>query len=84
MKKLKTAISMDAELFQQADRLAKREGISRSELYSRAIRQLVEQERNRELLRRLDSAHATKLGPSEKNWLQLAKKRQAGLVKDEW
>lgn len=81
---MKTAISMDADLFQQADRLAKREGLSRSELYSRAVRQLVEQEQNKELLRQLDAAHTSPLTEPEKKWLQSAKRRHPALVKGEW
>ncbi len=38
---MKTAISIPDEVFQQADRLAAEMGISRSELYSRAVREYV-------------------------------------------
>jgi metal-responsive CopG/Arc/MetJ family transcriptional regulator len=40
---MKTAISIPDPLFQAADRLARRLGISRSELYRRAVRRFLEQ-----------------------------------------
>ena len=39
---MKTAISLPDELFQAADRLAKRLGLSRSELYQRALAKYLE------------------------------------------
>ena len=41
---MKTAISIPDAVFQQADRFAKRKAISRSELYTRAVRAYLEQE----------------------------------------
>jgi len=38
---MKTAISVPDEVFKQADRLASRQGRSRSELYSAAVREYV-------------------------------------------
>lgn len=39
---MKTAVSIPDELFEAADRLAEREGVSRSEFYARALRRYVE------------------------------------------
>lgn len=41
---MKTAISIPDAVFQQADRFAKRKAISRSELYTRAVRAYLDQE----------------------------------------
>ena len=41
---MKTAISIPDPVFRAADRIAKRKGISRSELYSRAVAALVREE----------------------------------------
>ena len=41
---MKTAISIPDAVFQQADRFAKRKAISRSELYTRAVRAYLERE----------------------------------------
>jgi hypothetical protein len=47
---VKTAISLPDSLFEQAERLAKRLGISRSELYQRAITAFIHQ-RSRDVVR---------------------------------
>ena len=41
---MKTAISLPDEVFNQAERLARRKHMSRSELYTNAIRRYVQQE----------------------------------------
>lgn len=41
---MKTAISIPDAVFQQADRFAKRKAISRSELYTKAVRAYLERE----------------------------------------
>ena len=38
---MKTAVSVPEEVFDRAERLARRVGVSRSELYSRALREYV-------------------------------------------
>ena len=38
---MKTAVSVPDELFERADRLARTAGLSRSEVYSRALREYV-------------------------------------------
>ncbi len=42
---MKTAISIPDEVFKQAERLARRLGISRSQLYSRAVDEFVNKRR---------------------------------------
>ena len=51
---MKTAISIPDPLFRAADRLAKRKGLSRSELYARAVAALLRQEDESEVTARLD------------------------------
>ena len=38
---MKTAVSVPDDVFERADRLARRSGLSRSEVYSRALREYV-------------------------------------------
>jgi metal-responsive CopG/Arc/MetJ family transcriptional regulator len=54
---MKTAISIPDLLFRAADRLAKRKGISRSELYVRAVQALVHAEDERELTAQLNRVY---------------------------
>lgn len=56
---MKTAISIPDPLFKQADRLAKRLRVSRSELYSKAVRALVSAYGRRDVTARINAV----LGP---------------------
>jgi hypothetical protein len=56
---MKTAISIPEPVFRRAEQLAKRLGISRSELYSRAVAELVEKHRDDLVTSRLNEVYAT-------------------------
>jgi metal-responsive CopG/Arc/MetJ family transcriptional regulator len=51
---MKTAISVPDEVFSQAEQIAKERGISRSELYTEALKRLLEEE----LVRKLNQVYA--------------------------
>jgi len=55
---VKTAISIPDDVFRRADRLAKQRKVSRSQLYTSALVQLLEAEPKDELTRAYDSAFA--------------------------
>lgn len=65
MAHVKTAISLDEGLFREAEEWAGKLGVSRSQLYARAVEEYVRQRENEELLRRLNEAHAD--GPDEED-----------------
>jgi metal-responsive CopG/Arc/MetJ family transcriptional regulator len=54
---MKTAISIPDEIYQSADQLAKRLGMSRSELYSKAVSFFIEAHQNEEVTRALDKIY---------------------------
>lgn len=58
MAHVKTAISLDESLFREAERWAGKLGVSRSQLYAKAVEEYVRGRENEELLRRLNEAHA--------------------------
>jgi metal-responsive CopG/Arc/MetJ family transcriptional regulator len=53
----KTAVSLPDALFDEADRLAERLGLSRSGLYARALSELLERERAGEIRESYDRAY---------------------------
>jgi metal-responsive CopG/Arc/MetJ family transcriptional regulator len=55
---MKTAISIPEKVFRSADALAKRLGISRSELYSTAITEFLSKHQARHVTARLDAIYA--------------------------
>ena len=62
---VKTAISLDESLFREAENWAGKLGVSRSQLFARAVEEYVRRHENEELLRRLNEAHAD--GPDEED-----------------
>ena len=62
MAQVKTGISLDAELFEAAERLARELNLSRSALYARALEEFIERRRSSDLLDELNAAYG---GPPE-------------------
>jgi demethoxyubiquinone hydroxylase (CLK1/Coq7/Cat5 family) len=67
---VKTAISLDESLFREAEEWAGKLGVSRSQLFARAVEEYVRRHENEELVRRLDEAHADGLGDEEREHLE--------------
>jgi metal-responsive CopG/Arc/MetJ family transcriptional regulator len=61
---MKTAISIPEEVFRSAEELALRLGVSRSELYSRAVSDLVTRHRDATVTARLNDIYAADGGDS--------------------
>lgn len=78
---MKTAISIPDPVFKSAESLAKRLGVSRSELYSKAVSEYVSRHHKSEITRRLNEIYAT-----ERSELDpvVAKMQWATLAKDPW
>jgi metal-responsive CopG/Arc/MetJ family transcriptional regulator len=54
---MKTAISIPDPIYEAAEKLAKRLGVSRSQLYSRAVNSLIEKYRYSGVTERLDAVY---------------------------
>ncbi len=54
---MKTAISIPDELFAKAERLSKRLKMSRSELYSNAVKKFIEQNKTKDITKLLDEVY---------------------------
>jgi hypothetical protein len=80
---MKTAISIPDSLFEEADRLAKRRGWSRSELYANAVTAYVNSERFSGVREKLDSVY----GATEKDFAidpLLADAQAQSLPREKW
>lgn len=87
MSRTKTAVSIDEGLFREAEALAGKMGISRSELFSRAVEEFVRERENREILERLNEAHAGGLDEEEQKHLEHAMIQHGRLLEEtgnEW
>ena len=63
---MKTAISLPDELFESADALARRLGISRSELYATAVAEFLAKHQDAKVTERLDQVYAQQSGRVER------------------
>ena len=61
--KMKTAISIPDQVFKTADRMAKKLGISRSELYSRAVAEWIDRQKKSSITAKLNEVYSRE--PSE-------------------
>jgi metal-responsive CopG/Arc/MetJ family transcriptional regulator len=55
---MKTAISLPDDLFESADALAQRLGVSRSELYATAVAEFLAKHQDQHITERLDQVYA--------------------------
>jgi metal-responsive CopG/Arc/MetJ family transcriptional regulator len=78
---MKTAISIPDKVFRSADALAKRLGISRSELYATAINEFLSKHRSRQVTTRLDEVYAEEDSSLSPDLIQLQNK---SLAREEW
>ena len=78
---MKTAISIPDTVFRSAESLAKRLGVSRSALYSKAVFEYVSRHRKSEVTRRLNEIYETESSELDP---VIAKMQWASLPKDRW
>jgi metal-responsive CopG/Arc/MetJ family transcriptional regulator len=78
---MKTAISIPDELFESAERFARRQGMSRSELYATALRHYLQEHRSEGITERLDDIYGTESGTLDP---AIARLQTRSLPKDAW
>jgi metal-responsive CopG/Arc/MetJ family transcriptional regulator len=79
---MKTAISIPDDVFAEAERFAKKLGVSRSELFTRAVRRFVEQHQAQEVRASYDRAFASDACGDEDEFRAAAIRKTLGDV--EW
>lgn len=84
MASVKTAVSLDADLYRRAMRVARRQKLSRSGLVAKALEAYLLRLENRELLERINATCSGDLDGEDRTLLDAAR-RQAGkrLYRDE-
>jgi metal-responsive CopG/Arc/MetJ family transcriptional regulator len=80
---VKTAISIPDAIFEEAERVAKRRGVSRSELYAKAVDEYVKSERFLGVRERLDAVYGRN-GQESKLDPALVAVQSASLDQDNW
>ena len=80
---MKTAISVEGDLLQKADQVARKMGLSRSRLFSLALRDYLEQRDQEELLERLNRVYADS-PEEERRMAAKIKSKMRSTIKDRW
>jgi metal-responsive CopG/Arc/MetJ family transcriptional regulator len=81
---MKTAVSLNETLFEEAETLAHRLNISRSRLFALAIEEYIRRHENSELLARIDAAYADEPDAAETAQRRRFSLQQRRLVEGEW
>jgi len=81
---IKTAISIQKPLFEQAENLAKQLNMSRSHLFGVAIETFIKNHQNQILLDEINQAYSDQPDPNEKIRLSKMRNQHRKLVENEW
>jgi metal-responsive CopG/Arc/MetJ family transcriptional regulator len=84
MANIKTAVSLQAALFEQAEELADELKISRSRLFALALEDFIRRSQNRQLVAKLNSAYDDAAEEQEKILRRRMRRQHRRLVEGEW
>ena len=81
---IKTAISLEKTLFDQAETAARAMKVSRSRLFAIALQDFFERQKSKELLAQINAAWDDEPDTSEKTLRQKSNRQHRRLVEGEW
>lgn len=84
MQNVKTAISLQKPLFEQAENLARSLKVSRSRLFVLALEEFIQRQQNQELLRRINAAYADAPDPTDKALRRKTRRHHRRIVEGTW
>ncbi len=82
---VKTAISIQKELFQEVNRLAEELHVSRSKLFVLAVQDYIKKNENKKIISQINRAFSDNLDSEEKNLQDKMRRKQAkNLEREAW
>jgi metal-responsive CopG/Arc/MetJ family transcriptional regulator len=84
MQNVKTAVSIQKSLFEQAEKIAQKMKVSRSRLFALALEDYIHREENRELLAQINRAFADEPNSAEKTLRRKTRRTHRRIVRGEW
>jgi len=84
MQAIKTAISIEKNLFDQADTIARTMNISRSKLFVIALLDFIEHRKNKEMLAQINAAYDDEPDATELALRKKVRKQHRRTVEGEW
>lgn len=84
MQAIKTAISIEKKLFDQAENIARSMKVSRSKLFVMALQDFIEHQKNKELLAQINAAYAGEPDETEQTLRRKSRRQHLRIVEGEW
>lgn len=84
MQAMKTAISIEKNLFDQADNLARSMKVSRSKLFVIALQDYIEHQKNKDMLAQINAAYADEPDTTEQTLRRKSRQQHRRIVGGEW
>lgn len=84
MKAIKTAISIEKDLFDQAEKMAQSMKVSRSRLFVIALQDFIAHQKNRDLLAQINAAYSDEPDTAEQTLSRKSRRQQQRMVEGEW
>jgi len=84
MQAMKTAISIEKNLFDQADNLARTMKVSRSKLFVIALQDYIEHQKNKDMLAQINAAYADEPDTTEQTLRRKSRQQHRRIVGGEW
>ena len=84
MRAIKTAISIEKNLFDQAEALARTMKVSRSKLFVIALQEFFEHQKNKELLAQINAAYSDEPDATEEALRRKSRSQHRRIVEGEW
>ena len=84
MQAIKTAISIEKNLFDQADNIARTMKVSRSKLFVIALQDFIEHQKNKEMLAQINAAYTDEPDTSEQTLRRKSRQQHRRIVGNEW
>jgi metal-responsive CopG/Arc/MetJ family transcriptional regulator len=84
MATIKTAISIDKNLFDHVNELAAEIKLSRSQIFSQAVQYFIDKRDDLDLIRRINQAYSDVLDSGETELLEKSKRKYKEIVKERW
>jgi metal-responsive CopG/Arc/MetJ family transcriptional regulator len=84
MQAIKTAISIEKNLFDQAEAMARTLKVSRSKLFVIALQDFFEHQKNKELLAQINEAYSDEPDAAEQALRRKSRRQHRRIVEGEW
>ena len=81
---VKTAISIDESLFDKISKLSNEIKLSRSQIFSQAVRYFIDRKNNLELVRKINQTYSDVLDEDEIKLLEKSKIKYKEILEEEW